>query len=251
LGTKITLPFFLIFFTSLGTAQNRKQILGKIIVRDASPFDVLVLNLNTEQEVKCNADGSFVIFARAKDTIDFASPNLEYTRKILQQLEYEQSQLSLSMTSKQIVLDEVEIKSYNAVSLGILQKPAKRYTPLERRLKTAGDFKPIHLLGLLGGSLPLDPIFNAINGKTKRLKKEIKLEQNQKRGALFQDFFPKEDLIEQLKIDPDEVAAFTYFVIDENEFKKALELGDKNKMLFYLIQKYSQFKNQNQLDEKQ
>jgi hypothetical protein len=250
LGTKITLPFLLLFFTSLGTAQTRKLIQGKILVRDASPSDVLILNLSTQQEVKCKSDGSFIIFAQAKDTIDFASPNLDYTRKIVEQFEYDQSQFNVTMTSKQIVLDEVEIKSYNAVGLGIFQKPAKSYTPYERRLKTAGDFKPIHLLAILGGGMPLDPIFNAINGKTKRLKKEIKLERSQKRVAQFQIFFPKEDLIKYLKIDPDVVVEFTYSVVDEKEFKKLLDKGDQNKMLFYLIQKYSQFKNQNQSDEK-
>jgi hypothetical protein len=32
------------------------------------------------------------------------------------------------------------------------------------------------LLGLLGGSMPLDPLINKINGRTKRLKKLVVLE---------------------------------------------------------------------------
>jgi hypothetical protein len=49
-------------------------------------------------------------------------------------------------------LDEVVIRRYNninAVSLGIIPNQ-KSYTPAERKLRTAGDFKPIMLLGLMG-----------------------------------------------------------------------------------------------------
>ena len=60
--------------------------------------------------------------------------------------------------------------------MGIIPYGQKKYTPAERKLKTAGDFKPIHLLGLLGGAFALDPIINKINGRTKKLKKEIKVE---------------------------------------------------------------------------
>lgn len=43
-------------------------------------------------------------------------------------------------------------------------------TQMERRLYT-GDFKPIDLLGLLGGSVNVDAILNSINGRTAMTKK--------------------------------------------------------------------------------
>ena len=120
---------------------------------------------------------------------------------------------------------------------------------MERRLKTAGDFKPIHLLGLLGGSIEVDPIINAINGKTKRLKKEIALERNRKRLEEFYLFYPKEKLISEIKINPDQMIEFTYFILEKEEFKTILENREKSKMTFYLIQQYSQFKSkQNEND---
>lgn len=252
--TKITLPFLMFFLSTLSTAQSRKQMNGRIIVPDASSADVLILNLNTEQEVKSNADGSFTLLAQPQDVIDFASSNLEYVRKIVSNSDFIQSEFKVYMKAKRIVLDEVEIvnkKSYSAVDMGILTKPAKSYTPAERRLKTAGDFKPIHLLGLLGGTLPVDPIINAINGKTKRLKKELVLERNQKRLLRFQSLFPEEELVANLKIVGDDLMEFTYYVLDEDDFKKMMDAGDRNKMLFYLIQKYSEFKNQKSINEKQ
>lgn len=222
----------MLFFVSLGIAQSRKQIYGKISVVDASPSNVLVLNLNTQQEVKSDQDGLFLILAQLDDVLVFSSQNLDYMRKIVEQTDLEQNIFTIKMTSKRIVLDEVEVKSYNAVDLGILQRPAKSYTTMERRLRTAGDFKPIHLLALIGGGMPLDPVFNAINGKTKRLKKEIKLEQSQKRLEQFQALFPKEDLMVQVNINPERIMEFTYFILEEEEFKTLLYARDKNKMLF-------------------
>ena len=254
MGTKITLPFFLIFFSTLGLSQTRKLIQGRIVVRDATPSAVLILNLNTDVEVRSNSEGLFSILAMPDDILLFSSKNLDFMRIILEQENYNTGTLNVVMTSKAVVLDEVEIldtRRFNAVDLGILQKPAKSYTPTERRLKTAGDFKPIHLLSIIGGGMPLDPVFNAINGKTKRLKKEIKLERSQKRVEEFKVFFPKDDLIEQVKVNPDEVMEFTYFVLDKEEFIKILESHDKNKMLFCLIQMHNQFKNQSQSYEKE
>lgn len=252
MGTKITLPLIIFFFTTIGIAQTRKQIQGKISVRDATPNHVLILNLNTEQETKSDSDGLFTIFVQSDDVLVFSSPKLDYMRKLIQESDFREPIWIVEMTAKPNILDEVEIvnnQKYNAVTLGILDRPAKSYTPMERRLKTAGDFKPIHLLGLLGGSLQLDPIFNAINGKTKRLKKEILLERNIKRLENFQAFYPESELIDQIKINPEQVAAFTYFILNEKEFKALLDSRNKSKMTFYLIQKYSQFKTKNKSDE--
>ena len=252
MGTKITLPFFLLFITTIGIAQTRKQIQGKIVVSNASASNVLILNLNTEQEVKSDSNGNFVILVQLDDVLLFSSENLNFFRKLIDETDFQLEKLEVEMTSKALVLEEVEIvdnKSYNAVDLGILQRPAKSYTPMERRLKTAGDFKPIHLLGLLGGSLQLDPIFNAINGKTKRLKKEILLERNIRKLENFRAFFPEKELVEDLKMNSDEVSEFTYSILDEKEFETLLENRDKSKMQFYLIEKYSQFKNKKKFNE--
>lgn len=252
LKSKTIFSFFIIFsFTSL-IAQNRKQLLGKIVVINATPANVLILNLNTNQEVKSDSQGKFSILATVNDVLAFSSENLDFTRKIIEQTEFEQQNFVVNMFSKRIVLDEVEIinhQSINAVSLGILSKPAKSYTPQERRLQTAGDFKPIHLLSILGGSMPLDPVMNAINGKTKRLKKEIKLEQNQKRMTEFFDFYSKEKLIENIKIHPNVVYEFVYYIIEDPLFIEHLALKNKDKMTFYLIEKHSIFKNRASTDE--
>jgi len=67
----------------------------------------------------------------------------------------------------------------NAVSQQVLAKDPLKYMPAEKRLRTEGDFKPVMLLNLIGGSMPLVPLINKINGRTKRLKKSVVLEKKE------------------------------------------------------------------------
>jgi hypothetical protein len=64
----------------------------------------------------------------------------------------------------------INLNAINAVSERIVAKEPKKYTVAERRLRTAGDFKPIMLLRLLGGYASY---CYKINGRTKRLKKLV------------------------------------------------------------------------------
>ena len=97
-------------------------------------------------------------------------------------------------------------------------------------LKTAGDFKPIHLLGILGGSLPVDPIINAITGRTKMLKKVIEREdQNTLFDRIKENY--KTYCINELNITTEEQChAFMMYLtnfekFDELFFSKNIELN--------------------------
>ena len=176
-----TFPIFLFFIAQFVFSQNEKLLNGKIVVKDATPQGVHIINLMNEKETLSDSKGAFSIEAKPDDLLVFSANHLDYMRKIIETSDYYSAVLQIEMTSKINELDEVEVKNYshlNAESLGITNG-VKTYTPAERKLKTAGDFKPIHLLGILGGSLPVDPILNAINGRTKRLKEEIKIEKKE------------------------------------------------------------------------
>lgn len=77
----------------------------------------------------------------------------------------------IKMTPKPGQLDEVVITKYrniNALDLGVLSKPAKEYTPAERRLKAASSYD---LTVGTYNSVSLDAIINSISGRTAMLKK--------------------------------------------------------------------------------
>ena len=75
------------------------------------------------------------------------------------------------MNYKEVTI--VQYKNINAVSLGIIQKKSKTYTPAERKLKTAaaenGQYGTNTKIGL-------DPLLNWISGRTQIMLKEVQIE---------------------------------------------------------------------------
>ena len=105
----------------------------------------------------------------------------------------------------------------------------------------AGEFKLIQLLGLLGGSLPLNPILNGISGRTKMLKNRVELD---KKDALMysikakysKDLFDSYSLLEEKQMD------YFYFCSEDEFFLD--KCGSSNDLLIleFLKQKLSQYK---------
>lgn len=178
--SKITL-FVLGLFCQLifGQATGEKLLHGKIMVDSGVVGGVTIINLVNEKSTVSDSSGNFFILAKAEDLLVFSAINLEYYRRIIEEEDIKPAILAIQMVSKTTELEEVIVNKppeINAVALGISPKGIKHRTQMERKLYTAGDFKPIDLLGLLGGSLDVDAILNSINGRTAMTKKLIQLE---------------------------------------------------------------------------
>ena len=153
--------------------------------------------------------------------------------------------LSASILNKVQELDEVLINhksEFNAVSLGILKKEIKPLSVNERKLYTAGDFKLIHLLSILGGSLQIDPIINKISGRTKRLKGYIKLERKEENLIFLEDNFT-EYMRRNLNIPEDIVGAFLNYFIENEKLVDLIERKDFGAIHFLMGDEWFQFKS--------
>src|SRR5690554_5257638 len=140
-------------------------------------------------------------------------------------------------------LDEVFIKSkseFNAVSLGILKKEIKPLTTNERRLYTAGDFKPIHLLSLLGGSLAVDPIINAISGRTKRLKRYIQIEKKESNLIFLEEHFMG-FMVENLDIEKQLIGRFLNYLVENKELQGLIERKNFGELHFLIGDEWFKF----------
>ena len=240
-----TLPFFLLFVTQFVFSQNEKLLDGNILVKDATPQGVHIINLMNEKETVSDSKGAFSILAKPDDLLVFSASHLDYMRKIVETSDYNSDQITVDMTSKINQLDEVEVKNYshiNAESLGITNG-VKTYTPAERKLQTAGDFKPIHLLGILGGSLPLDPILNAINGRTKRLKEEIKIEKKEQYLSKLDVLYEADFYTQKLKINADYVDGFKYYLLENDSFIAILDKSNDVQITFSMSQLSAEYNN--------
>lgn len=175
-------------------------------------------------------------FAKAQDSLRNFQKSQETISK--------QDTLSILFSKDIIELNEVKIRpnsQISAYSLGIISKPVKTPKQYERQLLTAGDFKPIHLLGLLGGSLQVDPILNAINGKTKRLKKYVEIEKQQKYQEYLSDNF-QEYFSEQLKIDSEYIGSFVIYLCEDKKVINLIESKSFEELEFLMADKWFDFK---------
>jgi hypothetical protein len=218
--------------------KGEKILHGKIIVESGNVEGVTIINLVNEKSTASDSNGDFYILAKTEDLLVFSSVNLEYFRKIIEENDLKSDILTIKMTSKTTELKEVIVNKHpeiNAVSLGISPKGIIHRTQMERMLYTAGDFKPIQLLGILGGSLPVDPILNAINGRTAMVKKSIEAERKERLLVLFGSLFDDTYFTKTLEIPADYVKGFQYYCIEDGKISEVLKSKNKTKIEFLIV----------------
>lgn len=223
--------FFFLFQLGFGQSVDGKVIHGKIVVASGNVEGVTVVNLVNEKFTVSDSKGEFYILAKAEDLLVFSSLNLEIHRKLIEEEDLKSDFLTIKMFDKINQLDEVIVNKHseiNAVSMGVIPEKVKHLTRMERQLYTAGDFKPIHLLGLLGGSLAVDPILNAINGRTKAIKKMIKVENKSDLLNQIEFLFEEEFYTKRLNIPKEYIKGFQYYCVEDE--KNSSILKSKNKI---------------------
>ena len=187
-----------------------------------------VVNLVNEKSAKSDANGEFQILAKADDMLVLSSERFEYKRRIITEDDLKSKRIMIKMTPKPGQLEEVVITKYrniNAVDLGILSKPAKEYTPAERRLKTASSYD---LTVGTYNSVSLDAIINSISGRTAMLKKELEVERREIAREKLLMNFDEDYFAEKLKIPTDYIKGFQYYAVEDDAFRQVL--NSKNKI---------------------
>jgi hypothetical protein len=230
----------LVFCTTINVfSQLEKPIAGKIVCLEMIPQGIKILNLVSEKETVSDIEGKFVIMAKPDDLLVFSSNNFDYMRKMIDDDDYRKGAITVAVTPKINQLEEVQINTYpnlNAVSLGILDKPAKTYTPAQRKLRTASNMYPSFGVGtIMGFSMGLDPVINAISGRTKMLKKYVISEKAQLQVEKISNMFSDDYFIHQLKIKENLVRGFIFFAVENQKVIDALSMKNKFLVSFALI----------------
>lgn len=251
----ITFLFISFFIIHQTTAQTNvaKLINGQVTVNNVVPLEgVNITNTSSKVMVVSDQYGHFSILAKEGDILSLSAVNYEHLRKFINKQEFNLGSITANLTPKTIELNEVVINKHSditAENLGIIPKDQVKLTTAERRLQTAGDFKPIHLLGLLGGALAVDPILNAINGRTKMLKKELSVERKEFLMVKLENLFEDKYYIETLKIPEELIKGFQYYCIEDADFTRSLKEKNKTMTMFLIVGMASEF-NKNQADDK-
>lgn len=245
-----TIRFSILAFLFLCQAafSQSVEISGKV----GSKIDVEnihVINKTAQVFTITNNKGEFKISASLNDTIIFSSIQHQPKMVVVDKNMVLFKAIKITLDEQVNELDEVvvgrvltgnllsDIKNVkgdapiNFYDVGIPGYTGKPATQSERRLNEA-------ITG--AGFIPLNPILNAISGRTKMLKNRIKLEEREAlmqsiKGRLSKDFFMSNPLDEALKMD------FFYFCADDENFIEYCQNETDFKILIFLRHKYKQY----------
>jgi hypothetical protein len=224
-------------FSKLAFGQSNELVLlkGKIICPTHELSSVNVYNLRSESNTSTNQNGDYSIFVMAGDTLKFTSVQIQTKKIVIAQADLTKSIFVTSLQPSVINLDEVQIKEYkniNAVSLGILEKPAKQYSPAERRLRTAEELHWYSPLLIPLGGMSVDGMINSISGRTKMLQKEVVIEKKEKLLQKIEYQFGADYFIKKLRIPSESVKGFWYYAIEDSRLEEALNTKNKTRASF-------------------
>ena len=229
---------FLAFVATNAVAQQmpRVQLKGKVTIDVAVLEGIHVINKKTEKISISDQGGYFKILAAVGDTLLFTATQFSEMKILLTPKDFEQEILIVKMKPIVNQLDEVVVRNdINSVSVGIIPKGQKTYTPAERKLNTANNLYATANVGtMMGGSAGLDPLLNWMSGRTKMLKKGVAVEKKEYYLRQLENMFSAEYYISKLKIPSDYVKGFEYYVVENEQFITVLKSKNVTTTTFFL-----------------
>jgi hypothetical protein len=236
---KTKLLAILLLLTLHMAGQERNALVGHVTVDDAHAPGVFVINKNTGTEVKTDTKGAFTLPARNGDRLVVYSSKTVVREFTISAESFVNMPYELAVEPQAYELEEVVITDrISAQSLGLVPEGQKQLTVAERRVYTAAGDKPlwVYALGLLAGSMPVDPFINAISGRTKMLKKEVATEQNLAKLQSVSNLYTQEELTALLAIPAEKAQGFLFYAIEQPNMAQALAAGNDDLAKIVLLE---------------
>lgn len=214
------------------------------VVHDASDEleSIHVFNSTTSRGTLTSRNGKFKIAVSIGDTLHITALQFKAEKIIISLEHFVSKKIRVELQQSTTELDEILLKNHtltgflkrdagniktepviNAVSLGIIEKDIRLLTQSERQLKTARS-------GFL------DPLINALSGRTKMLKKRVELDKKNLELEKLLEKFPAEYLTNELNIDEDKVYDFILYCEADPKFPEKVK-KDRIQVLHFLKQK--------------
>lgn len=246
---KIKYIYFIIGFFYFGHVSSQTIIQGKIFGTDEVE-GIHVINKTESKFTITNSNGEFAIPVKLFDTLVFSGVSYQTKEVLIDETIIKSKTLTVNLAENITALDEVVIgkiltgnllsdiensdakRAVNFYDLGIPGYVGKPKTQSERRLNEATTG---------GGIVPLNPLINAISGRTKMLKNQIKLEkQDVCMNKIKSDF--SDLLFEKDSLDEASQAEFFYYASEDEQFSSLCKLNQGIKTLEFLKQKLKAYK---------
>ncbi len=239
--------FFLFFFLIVINASAQSifsKLEGKVTNLDKGIADVHVMNTSSNRATITDAEGRFSISTKLNDTILFSAVQYKRMSLVISRAMLESRSIIVPLEEFINELDEVVVRPYNlsgdlsrdmnslnkekvyvASTLGLPNAYVKPITQAERKLNEATTG---------GGLVPLNPIINAISGRTKYLKKVLASQEKYARTIRVREYYADSLFVKYLKIPKNKIEDFMYFCEVDNAFSAVVDSHDKLKIWEYL-----------------
>ena len=249
-----TIVFMVFFF---GVDAQLKTLQGIVIAND-DVEGIHVLNKSSVKYTVTDTDGSFLILAKANDTLVISGLKYELKEIKIIPKYFENFNLKIYLTEKVNTLDEVIVgriltgdinsdignvkikEELNFYDIGIPGYTGKPKTIEERKLYDADHGKMIQFYGI-AGAVNINKLLNKISGRTKKLKAIVDLSEKDKCMRRTRDFYSKIILDKENFSDPQK-AEYFYFCMDDSNFKTICERNDPSEVIPFLNEKLSAYK---------
>ncbi|WP_426090961.1 hypothetical protein [Flavobacterium sp. DSR3-2] len=228
----------------LSQEAPRTQLYGKVTADVSVLEGIYVINKKTQKASVTNQEGNFSIQAAVGDTLLFSASQFKETKLLLTQDHFAQGILYVKVTPLMNQLREVIVRNgINGVSLGIVPKGQKIYTPAERKLYTATHLNASANVGsMMGGSISADPLLNWFSGRTKMLKKELEVEKKESYLRQLENLFATDYFVSTLKIPAEYVKGFQYYSIENERFVTVLKSKNVTMTTFLIVELATKYK---------
>lgn len=247
----------MISFVAQGQSFVERELEGKVYSDDGDVAATHVLNTTTERAAITDSNGYFKITVTLYDTIVFSA--VQYKRKeiVITQSILESKFINVPLENALTELDEVIVMPYNltgdmgrdadrividpVVTASTLGLPNAYVTPMtkaERQLfaATANPY------------MSFDPLINAITGRTKYLKNQVKREKAYSRTERVKGFYQDSIIAADLKIPLEKIDDFMYFCEIDPTFQTTVDRHDKLKIWELMVRKSELYRENNELD---
>ncbi|PKA99308.1 carboxypeptidase-like protein [Flavobacteriaceae bacterium MAR_2009_75] len=235
-----------------------KKLEGRVYSKDGDVAATHVLNTTTQKATITDINGFFSIVVNLNDTLVFSA--VQYKRKeVLVTLSVLESKLLMVPLEEALTeLEEVVVMPYNlsgdvnrdlsrltiepvvtASTLGLPNAYAVFPSQAERLLNEATTG---------GGIIPLNPVLNAITGRTKMLKSRVARNEAYNRTQRVRSFYADSLYVSRFKIPQEKIDDFMYFCEVDPRFQATVDTHDRLKIWEFMRRKSISYRKNNNID---
>ena len=235
-----------------------EKLEGRVYSKDGDVAATHVLNTTTKKATITDINGFFSIAVNLNDTLVFSA--VQYRRKemIVTLSVLESKLLMVPLDEALTELEEVIVMPYNlsgdvgrdlnrlntepvvtASTLGLPNAYAIFPSQAERLLNEATTG---------GGILPINPVLNAITGRTKMLKSRVARNATYNRTQRVRNFYADSLYVSRFRIPEDKIDDFMYFCEIDPVFQVTVDTHDRLKIWEFMRRKSISYRKNNNID---